>query len=92
MEIILRRLLPEDEVGVSDSREAEDDGDDGDYPLVRDPHGLEHGPEEVRDGGLADPTERKRRYRNPDLADREIGVQVAQRLAYYRGPPATFLF
>src|ERR671921_1515809 len=89
---VFGRLLPEDEVGVGYGREAEDDGDDRDYPLVRDPDGLEHGPDEVRDGGLADPAERQGRYRDSDLADREIGVQVAQRLAYDRGPPAAFLF
>jgi hypothetical protein len=79
-------------VGVGYGREAEDDGDDRDYPLVCDPDGLEHGPDEVRDGGLADPAEGQGRYRDSDLADGEIGVQIAQRLAYDRGPPAAFLF
>src|SRR5215218_196184 len=89
---VLGRLLPEDQVGVGYDREAEDDGDDPDDPLVRDPDRLEHGTNEVRDGRLADPTERQGSYRNPHLTNREIAVEVAQRLAYDRGPPATFLF
>src|ERR671910_1719129 len=53
---ILGRLLTEDEVGVGYGREAEDNGDDGDDPLVRNSYGLEQGTDEVRDGRLADPT------------------------------------
>ena len=60
--------------------------------LVSNPDGSQHGPDEVRDGGLADPAERQGRYRDSDLANGEIGVQVAQRLAYDRGPSAAFLF
>src|SRR5215211_6003800 len=88
---VLGRLLPEDEVGVGYGRETEYDGDDPDYPLVRDPHGLEHGTDEVRDGGLADPTQRQGGNRNSNLTDREIRVQVAQCLAYDGGPRAAFL-
>src|SRR5215211_5751857 len=44
---VLGRPLPEDEVGVGYGREAEDDGDNGDYPLVRNSYGLEHGTDEV---------------------------------------------
>src|SRR5215210_9196501 len=89
---VLGRLLPEDEVGVGYGREAENDGDDGDYPLVRDSYGLPHGTDEVRDSRLTDPPERPGSYRNPHLTNREIAVEVAQRLAYDRGPRTAFLF
>src|ERR687897_786188 len=80
---VFGRLLPEDQVGIGYGREAEDNGDDGDDPLVRNSYSLQHRTDEVRDGRLADPTERQGSYCNPYLTDGEIGVQVAQRLAYY---------
>src|SRR5215218_5015466 len=88
---VFGRLLPEDEVGVGYGRETENDGDDRDYPLVRDSYGLEGGTDKVRNGRLADPTKRQGSNRNPNLADREVGVEVAQRLAYHRGPRTAFL-
>ncbi len=88
---ILGGLLAEDEVGVGYDREAEHDGDDADHTLVGDPDGLEQGLDEVRDGRLAYPAEREGGDRDTDLADREVGVEVAQRLAYDRGPRAAFL-
>jgi len=45
----------------------------------------------VRNGRLTDPTERQGSNRNPNLADGEVGVEVAQRLAYHRGPRTAFL-
>src|SRR5215208_1864335 len=88
---VFGRLLPEDEVGVGYGREAENDGDDRDYPLVRDSYGLEDGTDKVRNGRLTDPTERQGSDRNPNLADGEVGVEVAQRLAYDRGSRTAFL-
>src|SRR5215203_2666023 len=88
---VLGRLLPEDEVSVGYGREAENNGDEGDYPLVRDSYGLQHGTDEVRDSRLTDPPERQGSYRNPHLADGEVGVEVAQRLAYHRCPRTAFL-
>ena len=71
--------------------EPEHDGDDPDRALVRDPDGLEQGSDEVRDGRLADPTEREGGDGDPDLAHGEVGVEVAQRLAYDRRPRTSFL-
>src|SRR5829696_906948 len=88
---VLGRLLPEDEMRVGYGRETEYDGDDRDYPLVRNTCCLEQGTYEVRDGGLADPTKRQGGNRNPDLADGEIRVEVAQSLAYDGGPRTAFL-
>jgi hypothetical protein len=45
----------------------------------------------MRHRRLADPTERQGGYRDPDLADGEVGIQVPQGVVYHAGPGAPLL-
>ncbi len=51
----------------------------------------EDGLYEVRDRRLADPPEGQGGHGDPDLADGEVRVQVAQGLAHHAGPGAPLL-
>src|SRR5918998_1346932 len=83
---VLGRLLPEDQVRVGYDREPEGHRDDAHDPLARYPYIFQERGDEVRDRRLADPTEPQGGHGDPDLTDREIGIQVPQGVVHHAGP------
>ena len=55
------------------------------------PDGLEDRPMRCDDRGLAHPAEGQGGHGDADLADREVGVEVAQGVAHHAGPDAPLL-
>jgi hypothetical protein len=78
-------------VRVRYDREPQDHRDDAHDSLASDPDRFQERSDEVGDGRFADPAESQGGYGDPDLADREVGIQVAQGVVHHACPSAPLL-